>query len=127
MVLRALDPDAEIRFTLDGSTPGPANGTHYAGAILITNTTRLRAVALANGLASRISGESYIKLAPNLVNYTSSLPIMVIENFAAGTIPQKGWNGNGGQHQTSPAPDCGLDHIRPGWRGEHTDQLPANV
>ena len=58
--------------------------------------------ALANGLASRISGESYIKLAPNLVNYTSSLPIMVIENFAAGTIPQKGWNGNGANIKQVP-------------------------
>ena len=45
--------------------------------------------------ASRVAGASYIKLAADLAGYTSSLPIMVIENFGAGTIPQKGWNGTG--------------------------------
>ena len=29
------------------------------------------------------------------MNYTSSLPILVIENFGAGVIPQKGWSGDG--------------------------------
>ena len=52
-------------------------------------------MALVDGRASRTSGTSFIKLAPELASYTSPLPIMVIENFGAGVIPQKGWSGNG--------------------------------
>jgi hypothetical protein len=31
----------------------------------------------------------------SLANYTSTLPLLVIENFSAGVIPQKGWSGTG--------------------------------
>lgn len=93
--LSTSDPGAEIRFTLDGASPGLASGIPYTGPILVTNTTRVRAVALLDGQASRTSGSSFIKLAPELAGYTSSLPIMVIENFGAGVIPQKGWSGSG--------------------------------
>lgn len=95
LALTTLDPAAEIRFTLNGSAPGPTNGLRYIAPIQITNTTRLRAVAIVDGRVSRISGASYLKLAPELVGYTSPLPIMVIENFGAGTIRQKGWNSSG--------------------------------
>jgi hypothetical protein len=95
VALTAQEPDAEIRFTVDGSAPGLTNGTRYTAPILITNTTRLRAVALVGGRVGRMSGASYIKLAPELAGYTSTLPIMVIENFGAGVIRQKGWNSSG--------------------------------
>ena len=93
--LTTLDPDAEIRYSLDGSTPGLTEGSLYSAPIPITGTTRVRAIALRAGQASKLSGGSFIKLAPNLAGYTSSLPIMVIENFGAGTIPRKGWNSTG--------------------------------
>ncbi|MFO1500912.1 MAG: CotH kinase family protein [Verrucomicrobiota bacterium] len=93
--LTATEPSLEIRFTLDGSVPGLTNGLSYAAPIQMTNTTRLRAVAVADGQAGPVSGASYIRLGPDLVGYTSSLPIMVIENFGAGTIPRKGWNSTG--------------------------------
>lgn len=93
--LSTIDPGAEIRITLDGSAPESTNGILYTSPILVTNTTRVRAIAFLNGRASHTSGTSFIKLAPDLAGYTSSLPIMVIENFGAGVIPQKGWSGNG--------------------------------
>lgn len=93
--LSTVTPVDAIRFTLDGSEPGPTNGAIYSTAIAITNTTRLRAVAIINNQPGRITGAAYVKLAPELAGYTSSLPIMVIENFGAGTIPQKGWTSTG--------------------------------
>jgi len=93
--MAAPDSNAVIRFTLNGSTPSATNGSIYAAPITITNTTRLRAVAIVSNLASRIAGASYIRLANDLVGYTSSLPIMVIENFGAGVIPVKPFNGTG--------------------------------
>jgi hypothetical protein len=95
LTLSTPDPNAEIRFTLDGSAPSGSNGVAYASPIQITRTTHLRATAKANGLSSQVSGVSFIKLAPDIASYTSSLPIMVLENFGAGTIPRKGWNSTG--------------------------------
>jgi CotH kinase protein/Fn3 associated/Lamin Tail Domain/Concanavalin A-like lectin/glucanases superfamily/Immunoglobulin I-set domain/Chitobiase/beta-hexosaminidase C-terminal domain/Bacterial TSP3 repeat len=95
LTLSCDTPGAEIRFTLNGSVPGATNGNVYTAPIPINGTRRVRAVAIAFGQVSRITGESYLKLAADLAGYTSSLPIMIIENFGAGTIPQKGWSGNG--------------------------------
>jgi hypothetical protein len=92
--LSAADPTAEIFFTVDGSSPKTMS-TRYGTPIPIAATTRLRAVAKVGGLFSKTSGEHYIRLAPDLASYTSSLPIMVVENFGAGTIQRKGWNSTG--------------------------------
>ncbi len=89
------DPDAEILFTLDGTEPGRSNGTRYTGPVSITRSTHVRAVALAQGLAGPVAGQSYLRIAPNLAGYSSPLPLLVIENFGAGPIRQKGWNTTG--------------------------------
>lgn len=50
-----------IRYTLDGSPPGPATGLIYSGPLQITNTTTLRSAAYRdNYLSSRIVTHSYI-------------------------------------------------------------------
>ena len=95
LALTSESPGAEIRYTLDGSAPGVTNGTAYNSPLAITGTARVRAVAIGFGQSSKVTGESFIKLGPDLVNYTSTLPILVIENFGAGVIPQKGWSGTG--------------------------------
>ncbi len=95
LTLSSLTPGSVIRYTLNGSAPGVTNGLTYAGPIAINGTTRVRAVALAYEQASELAGARFIRLAPDLAGYTSSLPIMVIENFGAGVIPQKGWNTTG--------------------------------
>ena len=95
LTLNSPTPGTAIRYTLNGTTPNATNGAIYSGPILIDSTRRVRAVATAGGVASRVAGESFIKLALDLRGYTSSLPILVIENFGAGIIPQKGWSGNG--------------------------------
>ena len=106
ITLSSATPDAVIRYTLNGSVPNATNGFTYSGPIAISGTTRLRAVALAYGQASELAGERFIKLAADLANYTSTLPIMVIENFGAGTIPQKGWNPTGAGIRQTPRHDA---------------------
>ncbi len=106
VTLSASDPAAEIRFTTDGSDPGVTNGMPYTAPIAIARTTRLRAVALVDGVAGRITGASYVKLAADLAGYSSSLPIMIIDNFGAGTIRQKGWNSTGAGLKQVPRQDA---------------------
>lgn len=102
VALSTVDTNAEIRYTLDGSLPGIANGLVYSGPLVLTNTTRLKAVAVAGGQTSAVSGATHLRLAPDLAGYTSTLPIMVIDNFGAGTIQQKGWSGTGAGIQQVP-------------------------
>ncbi len=106
VTLFSATSDAVIRYTLNGSAPSATNGFIYGGPIAINGTTRVRAVALADGQASELSGERFIKLAADLASYTSTLPIMVIENFGAGTIPQKGWSGTGAGIKQTPRQDA---------------------
>lgn len=95
VTLSAPEQGVQIRYTLDGTPPGLTNGLPYSAPVQITKTARLRAVALAAGKASSISGTSFIRIAPDLAEYTSPLPLMIIENFGAGAIRQKGWNSTG--------------------------------
>lgn len=106
VALSSITPDAVIRYTLNGSVPGATNGFTYSNLIAINGTTRLRAVALAYGQASELAGERFIKLAADLASYSSTLPIMVIENFGAGIIPQKGWTGTGAGVRQTPRQDA---------------------
>ena len=54
---------AVIRYTLDGSEPGPGAGSVYNGPILVDRTTTLRAMATREGLEStNIDTQTYIFL-----------------------------------------------------------------
>lgn len=102
LTLSSETTNAVIRYTLDGSIPSLTNGVTYGGPITVNATRRFRAVALASGLSSDLSAENYIRLAADLQGYTSTLPILVIDNFAAGVIPQKGWSGDGSNIKQRP-------------------------
>ena len=104
--LSSATPDSVIRYTLNGSVPSATNGFIYSAPIAVNGTTRLRAVALAYGQASELAGERFIKLAADLASYSSTLPIMVIENFGAGIVPQKGWTGTGAGVRQVPRQDA---------------------
>lgn len=81
---------AEIRYQLNKTAEAV-----YTAPITISATTRLRAWAVRQGQAGPETMTGWVKLAANLATYTSPLPIMVIDNFASGAIPQKGWSGDG--------------------------------
>jgi hypothetical protein len=89
VTLTAPQPGAQIFYTLDGSTPGTTS-TLYTAPLLITSTTRLRAIAAAPTLRpSIVSGESYFELAADAVPFNSNLPLMIVDNFS-GNRPTNG-------------------------------------
>ena len=95
VALTSTTSGATIYYTVDGSVPSAGNGQEYTSPLVVGSTTHLRAVAVFGGQTGPVSGETYVRLAADLANYESDLPLMVIDNFGAGTIPAKGWSGTG--------------------------------
>jgi hypothetical protein len=78
---------AVIRYTTDGTPPGPQSAV-YTAPIVISTTQVIRARAFELGLwAGPVRSESYIGLSSSLVDFTSNLPILIIDNFGAGSVP----------------------------------------
>lgn len=104
LTLATDSPDAEIRYTMDGSTP-TASSQLYASAITIDATTKIRARAFAPGFAAGpVASEMFYHLLPGPASFTSDLPLVVIETFGGGEIP----------HSNSPERQiCGLMIIEP--------------
>ncbi len=84
-------PEAEIRWTADGSTPTAAHGAVYAGPITIEQTTVLRAVAVRPGWA------------PSTVSTRSFFFLDDIVTQSANGAPPPGW-------PTSPVNSQRLDY-----------------
>jgi Fn3 associated/Chitobiase/beta-hexosaminidase C-terminal domain len=60
VTIGATTPGATIRYTLDGTTPTETNGTVYTGAISLTATTTIKAIAYESGYPdSAVSSGSY--------------------------------------------------------------------
>ncbi len=85
-------PGAQILYTTDGSLPSLANGMVYDGSIPITGTVQIRAATFSGDQPPAIATESFVRLAPDLAGYESGLPIVIIENFGQGSVPNKGWS-----------------------------------
>lgn len=51
---------AEIRYTLDGSTP-TASSTLYSTAITLTETTTVKAIAIKDGQTSEVASKTFVK------------------------------------------------------------------
>lgn len=58
VAISAASPSAEIRYTTDGSTPGPSS-TLYTKPINISYTTTLKAIAIQNGIQSSVQTATY--------------------------------------------------------------------
>ncbi|HEX6292787.1 MAG TPA: chitobiase/beta-hexosaminidase C-terminal domain-containing protein, partial [Herpetosiphonaceae bacterium] len=64
LVLSSSTSGATIRYTLNGSTPGPSSGTIYGGPLAISTTTVVRAVAYtSSSIKSPVVTHTYIFLA----------------------------------------------------------------
>ncbi len=82
-------PTHTIRYTLNEQVPTTSSPI-YTGPLTLTNTTQLRAIAVApNGKASLVVSESYIKLGSNVLAARSNLPLLVVETFGDG-VPGAG-------------------------------------
>lgn len=93
LTLSTNDPDAILLYTLDGSLPGPGNGLIYQHPISIDATVQVRAASYLPGGTPVVRTRSFVRLADDIAGYSSDLPIMIVENFGAGSIPNKGWSG----------------------------------
>jgi hypothetical protein len=104
----SADNGATILYTLDGSIPGKEGGLIYDGPILIDSSSQVRAASYLPGHPPAVRTRSYLKLTPEVASYSSKLPIMVVENFNGGNIPNKGWSTNtqtgGGLQQVARQP-----------------------
>ncbi len=68
----------EIRFTLNGSTPG-TNSPLYSTPIVLTNSAQIKARAFAGPAeASEITTETFVCADTNALAFTSTVPIIVI-------------------------------------------------
>ena len=79
--LATASTNAIIRYTLDGTLPTRAAPV-YDTALLITNTTSLRARAYQEGLLpGPPRSEAYLRLFPNVLDFTSTLPVLVMDTL----------------------------------------------
>ena len=84
-----------IRYTTNGSVPSGSSSL-YTGPITISTTTNVRAIVLKTGYAdSRVTSGNFTKLSVDVRNFTSDLPIVVIENWGGGRVPNKGYSSSG--------------------------------
>lgn len=88
----STDDSSTLLYTLDGSIPEQESGIPYQGPITIDATTQVRVASYLPGHPPAIRTRSYLRLDASLASYTSSLPILVVENFNGGSIPNKGWS-----------------------------------
>ncbi len=101
VVLSCVTPGAEIRYQLNSSAVQT-----YHGPLTITTSSRLRTWAEKHGQPGQETKAAWVKLAPDLASYSSPLPILVMDNFGSGPVPQKGWSGNGAGIQQVPRQDA---------------------
>ena len=78
--------NSDIHYTLDGTNP-TSESPVYSSPILIDGTTEVRANIIEPAiLPGPVAIQSYIKLAANMQDFTSDLPIVIIDSFG-GSIP----------------------------------------
>jgi hypothetical protein len=80
-----------IFYTTDGSLPSATNGQAYSGPLTLDASTQLRAATLVPGQPPAVATESYLRLAGDVQAYQSELPILIVDNFGGGPVPDKGW------------------------------------
>lgn len=87
ITLTTSSPTAAIYYTLDESSP-TTGSTLYSNSITIDATTMVRAIAVEPGLAAGpVVSATYVKLASDLTSFTSDLPVIVLDNFDSGSVP----------------------------------------
>jgi hypothetical protein len=85
VALASSSSSAQIRYTLNGATP-TGSSLLYSGPITITTNTVVRARAFEAGkVDSEITAANYILIDPALTNFTSNLPLVIIDTMG-GTV-----------------------------------------
>lgn len=82
--LEIPSPTSIIRYTSDGSAPTSLS-TAYTSPIVVSSTTQIRARVYESGFApGPIDSETYLRINPNVGNFTSDLPVIILDDFGAG-------------------------------------------
>ena len=85
VALASSSSSAQIRYTLNGATP-TSSSLLYSGPITITTNTVVRARAFEAGkVDGEITAANYILIDPALTNFTSNLPLVIIDTLG-GTV-----------------------------------------
>jgi len=131
--LTAPGAGARITYTLDGSVPTEAS-THYGGPISIRDTVEVQARVFETGkVPSPITARTYLALASNLQNFSSDLPIVIVDTQAQrivyGTYKRASavfidTGADGRARMTGPADFAGRSGIK--TRGRSTAGAPKH-
>lgn len=99
VTLTPLFPGGETRYTTDGTVPTDTSPL-YTGPVTLTETTHLRTRVfdpqsgeggvVASGHFQKLASSSNLSGITSPQSFTSNLPIMIVENFGAGSIPAPG-------------------------------------
>ncbi|MBK7998621.1 MAG: lamin tail domain-containing protein [Verrucomicrobia bacterium] len=100
LTLYTESPTAEIRYVLVSTNNRPtsnvtnvpsASSPLYTGPITVDQTLQVRARAFETGkLPSTPISKTYIEISPDVVNFSSDLPMVIVHNFGQGTLPGTG-------------------------------------
>jgi len=79
VALSGAEPGETIRYTTNGTVPTVASPA-YASPLTLTATTRLRVrVFNADGIGSQTQSQHYLRLAADVLNRRSNLPMIVLD------------------------------------------------
>lgn len=82
------DEDADIYYTRNGTMPTEENGILYTGPIDINGSYMIRARSFKQGaLASEVKTNIYNLLSANVANFSSNLPLVIINDYDSRLSP----------------------------------------
>ena len=83
--LSTKSTQAQIRYTTNGSLPTEASSLYTGGIINLERSTLLRTRSFEDGLtAGPVSEAGYISLSTDAQNFSSNLPVIIMERFSNG-------------------------------------------
>ena len=83
--LSTTSPQAQIRYTTNGSLPTEVSPLYTGSTITLESSTLLRARSFEEGLtAGPVSESGYIRLSTDAQNFSSDLPVIIMERFSNG-------------------------------------------
>ncbi len=70
-----------LRYTTNGTTPTLTNGYTYTAPVSLMNTTTIKAAIYDAGVRSPVITERYVRLANDVQNFNSDLPLVVVHSL----------------------------------------------